>query len=160
MKKIIFLFLLLTSCGITKSKLNEDKSKLTTEKETKVVTREPSSVVSETKYNVKYKDTTIVTTNYETKTILREFYDSKGNRTTECICDGIREEITTLKSVLENDISNRKDTNHSFDITPLIYALAVFCFVIVLLGVVLIVIFNKTQNSIHSIIKNLPNIIK
>lgn len=158
--RYLILLIILTSCGVTKSKLNDDKSKLTTEKETKVITREPSSVISETKYNVKYKDTTIVTTNYETKTILREVYDSKGNRKAECICDGIKEEITTLKSVLENDISNRKDTQHNFDITPLIYALAVFCFVIVLLGVVLIVIFNKTQNSIQSIIKNLPNINK
>ena len=158
--RYLFLLLFLTSCGITKSKLNEEKSTLTTEKETKVVTREPSSVISETKYNVKYKDTTIVTTNYETKTILREVYDAKGNRTAECICDGIREEITTLKSVLENDIRNRKDTEHNFDITPLIYALAVFCFVIVLLGIVLILIFNKTQNSIQAIIKNLPSISK
>ena len=154
--RYLILFLLFTSCGVGKSKINENKSKLTTEKETKIISRDPSIVTNETKYNVKYKDTTIVTTNYETKTILREIYDSDGNRKTECICDGIREEITTLKSFLENDISERKDTQHNFDITPLIYALAVFLFVIVLFAIIFLILFNKFQLSI----KNLPSINK
>lgn len=153
MKNLIYILaFIITSCGVTKSKTTDDKSVLTTETEKKVTTREPSKVVNETKYNVKYKDTTITTTNYETKTILREVYDINGNRTTECICDGIREEIETVKSVLQNDIETRKETDHTFDLTPLIYALAVFLFVIVILAVVVLVIFTKAQKATQNLI--------
>ncbi len=135
MKNIILSISILSvlGCGVTKEKKEVDKSVLTTETERKTVTREPSMVVNETKYNVKLKDTTITTTNYETKTILREIYDTKGNRTTECICDGIREDIETIKETLKKDISNEKTTEHNLDLAPLIWA-------IVGLGVVLIVL--------------------
>jgi len=148
-KIILIIAFFLTSCGVKKSILEEDKSTLTTETEKKVIVREPSKVVNETKYNVKYKDTTITTTNYETKTILREIYDTKGNRTTECLCDGIREEIVSVKSVLQNDIENRKETEHAFDLTPLIWALSGFLAVIIILGVIALIIFSKAQKVIR-----------
>jgi len=148
-KIILIIAFFLTSCGVKKSILEEDKSTLTTETEKKVIVREPSKVVNETKYNVKYKDTTITTTNYETKTILREIYDTKGNRTTECICDGIREEIESVKTVLQNDIENRKETEHTFDLTPLIWALSGFLAVIIILAVIALIIFSKAQKVIR-----------
>jgi hypothetical protein len=150
---ISFFMLFFSSCSVTKGKIEEDKSKLITETEKRVITREPSKVVNETKYNVKYKDTTIVTTNYETRTILREVYNKKGDRTTECICDGIREELELVKSVLQNDISKEKETTHSIDIAPLIWAFSGFLGVLVLLGIIGLVIYYKAQKALPELIK-------
>jgi hypothetical protein len=157
MKQIIlfalaFYILFFSSCSIAKKKIEEDKSTLTTETEKRFITREPSKVINETKYNVKYKDTTIVTTNYETRTILREVYNKKGDRTTECICDGIREELELVKSVLQNDISKEKETTHSIDIAPLIWAFSGFLGVLVLLGIIGLVIYYKAQKALPELI--------
>lgn len=145
---------LFTSCGVTKVKTVDDKSVLTTETEETIITRPPSKVVNETKYNVKYKDTTIVTTNYETKTILREVYDTQGNRKTECECEGIREENIKMKEILQSDIETSKTTDHQLAIAPLIWAIAGLFFMIVLGGILAFVMYLKMQKALPDMIAN------
>lgn len=156
MKKltIILLLISLSSCSVLKKKETQDKSKITTETERKTITREPSKVVNETQYNIKYKDTIIERVNYETKTVLREVYDNKGNRTTECICDGIREDIETIKQIQQNDITARKETSHDFNPTMLVWAFAALIFVIVLFMGVFLYIQNKAQKTLIELINS------
>lgn len=154
MKKYLLILFIFTSCGITKQKEFADTSTKNIDVEEKRIYRPPGKVVNETKYNVSYKDTTIVTTNYETKTVLREIYDAKGNRTTECECEGIREDIKTMRTEIQNDISDIKNTSHQFDITPLIYAIAVLGVVLIILLIALSRMQTKaTENIVNSILK-------
>lgn len=161
MKKYTYIasLLILTSCGITKDKQSTDNTITTTDVERRTITREPSKVVNETKYNVKYKDTTITTTNYKTKTVLREVYDDKGNRSTECICDGIKEDIELIKTRQENDIKESKSTTHDFNPQHFIWALAGLGVVILLIGGLFLYVFTKaqtaTQNTLIEIAKGI-----
>lgn len=152
---IIAVTILLFGCGVSKEKVNTDKTKTVRESEKKITFRPSDTVVSETKYNVKYKDTTIVTTNYKTNTILREVYDDQGNRRAECIPEEIREEISTLKEEIHNDIESIKNTEHTFDIAPLIWALSGFAFVILLIVGVLAYTIISIKNSLPDLVKTI-----
>jgi hypothetical protein len=149
---IVWVFLLLSSCGVQKKKSEVDLTKITKDIERKTVYRPSDTIVSETKYNVKYKDTTITTTNYKTNTILREIYDDQGNRRTECIPEEIKEEFETIREEIHNDIQTLKETDHSFDPTPLIWAM-------VGLGVIFLLIALGGLYAIISLKKALPSIV-
>lgn len=145
--------LALSSCSVLKKAETTDKSKITREIERKTITRPADTLVLETKYNVRLKDTTITTTNYETRTVLREIYDVDGNRRTECIAEEINEKFETISEKFHKDIESLKETQHSFDPTPFVWAL-------VGLGIVMLLILVFGIFAINSFKKALPGLVK
>lgn len=150
---VLSALLLLSGCSVLKKGSTNDTSKTRREIERRVVYRPGDTIVNETKYNVRYKDTTITRYNYETKTTLREIYDEEGNRRTECIPSAIREEFENIKEDIHNDIQTLKETQHSFDPTPFIWAL-------VGLAGMMVLIAGIGLYSITSLKKALPDIVK
>ena len=156
-RKVIIIFsvmLLISSCGVSKKKSEVDLTKTTKEVERKTVYRPSDTIISETKYNVNYKDTTIVTTNYKTNTILREIYDGQGNRRTECIPEEIKEEFETIREEIHNDIQTLKETEHNFDPTPFIWALIGLGGLILLIAVFGLYAIMSIKKSIPEIVQN------
>lgn len=143
----------MSSCSVLKKGSTNDTSQTSREIERGVVYRPGDTIVNETKYNVRYKDTTITRYNYETKTTLREIYDEQGNRRTECIPAEIREEFENIKEDIHNDIQTIKETQHSFDPTPFVWALVgLFGMLVLMAGIGLY--------AITSLKKALPDIVK
>lgn len=155
MKKIILsalAALILFSCAITKNDTKSDKSegKKTTEERT--ITR-PGDTVTINIPNIKFKDTVIQRTSYETNTIARVTYDSEGNQSFDCIPAEIREEFKTIREEFKNDIESDKNSNSELSPENFIYALAILGGILILLVVLLIYGFAKIKSSIPDIIK-------
>ena len=141
--KIIVFILLLTlffwllfGCGVTKESDFTDQTTSTTETQKEMRTRAGDTVSTFNPVNVKYKDTTIYTYSYETKSVIRETYDEEGNQQIDCITDEMVELIETTKILVENDIELNKKLDAQFDPASLIWAIAGLGFVVLLIAIV------------------------
>jgi hypothetical protein len=159
MKKAILIvltaFWVLTGCGIQKRTQTGDKTKTTTQIDRETISRPSDKVVSETKYNIKYKDTTIVTTSYDTRTILREIYDSQGNRRAECIPEEFMVQIEKIREEIKNDIKTDRETKHEFDLTPLIWSIAGLAGILVVGLLVIGIYMSRIQKNAPQMTANI-----
>ncbi|HPJ66080.1 MAG TPA: hypothetical protein PK243_11205 [Flexilinea sp.] len=144
--------LLLSGCKVSKDLKTDDKSKTTTETERKETTRAGDTVTVVRPFNVRYKDTTIYTYSYETKSMIREIYDKDGNQRVDCITDEIRELIETQKQMIENDIKSREQRESEFNPASLIWAIAGLAVVVLFMGIVGFVLITRIQKSIPGIV--------
>lgn len=149
---VLTALILLTGCGVTKEVQVDDKTTQTTETEKKETIRKGDTVEVFRPFNVKYRDTTITTYSYETKSIVRETYDNEGNQTIECITDEIRELLETTKQVVQNDIETRKKLDAQFDPASLIWAIAGLGGVVLLLAIVGFVIISRMQKAMPTMV--------
>jgi len=152
MLKIGLILVLMASCQATKKLDLEDKTKTSTETEKKETTRKGDSLTVLRPYNIKYKDTTIYTYSYETKSYIRETYDKEGNQKIDCVTDEIRELIETNRTLIENDIRNREEKEVSFDPASLIWAIAGLGIVVVLLAIVGMVFMARLQKAMPGMV--------
>ena len=135
MRKIIFIFLVLTlfaGCKTSKTLDLKDTSTVSTETEKKETTRKGDSISVERAYNIQYKDTTIITYSYETKSYIRETYDKEGNQKIDCVTDELRELIETTKKLAENNIALSEQKTAEFNPAGLIWAIAGLAGVLIL----------------------------
>jgi len=158
--RALLICILFSSCSLLNKGVKTDKSILTEDIKKEVVFRPSDKVTNTTAYNIIHKDTTIVTTNYDTKTILREVYDQVGNKTTECICDEIKHDIEVISRKLDNDIHSQKEFNNQINLTPMIWAIVGMGGVLLLVIIVVLIMMTKFQKSIPNIVASSINSIK
>jgi len=135
MKYFILSFILsfiLTSCSVLKSKKDIEQTKTT---RTEVFKK--ADTLSYVVPNIKYKDTTIYSKNFEKQgsNTLRIVYDKEGNQTQiDCISDAVKELNETIEILKDN--SKTKETE--FNSINFIY---------IFLGLASLLIVNKVANK-------------
>lgn len=147
LKCSILLALLFCLFGCTTSKkLTEKKTKSETkrdikETETKTTYRQGDTLTINVP-NIRYKDTTIIKYNYETKTQVRVRYDDQGNQHIDCISAEMKQLIQTVRDITEEkkeDIKERnKEKESVINPTLLLY---------IFLGLGALMIVNKIMNK-------------
>lgn len=157
MKKSILSVLtafLLFSCGVTKETSRTDKSESDKTIERRIFTR-PGDTISIDIPNIRYKDTTITRTNYETRTVASVHYDSQGNARFDCMSAELREEMELIRETLRNDIKDDNKVESEFKPQHFIYALAVLVGVIIIAMIVGMVAIAKIKKSIPDAVSNI-----
>lgn len=140
---------ILTSCSSFRELTENDKSKgeIITESGTKTRAGDTTKQDLPVKYRYQYKDTTIVTTNYETKQVIRTVFDKEGNQSIECISDEINERFDRIEERFENDISKDLKSEKSFTPQDLFYGVAAIIITIAVLGIVMLIVLVKMQKA-------------
>lgn len=150
MKKLIYISIILiifSSCSTFKSVLTKDNS--TKEKNIEVVetTKKGGKTTLEIP-NIIYKDTTITSINYETKTILKTTFDNNGNQKIACLESEINEKITRIEETMQKDIETKNERKNEFNPQYLIYAIA-FLGVIIIIGFIVFgIVISKIKKEI------------
>tara|TARA_R110002012_G_scaffold295437_1_gene491937 strand:+ start:770 stop:1261 length:492 start_codon:yes stop_codon:yes gene_type:complete len=154
MKKAILLLAILSLIGCKTSKkiATEDKSTQTQLTEKKETTRRGDTVSVFRPVNVKFKDTTIYTYSYDTKSVVREVYDKQGNQQIDCITDEIKELLETTRLLVENNISTNEERKSEFNPAGFIWAIAGLGVVVLLLCVFVMYSMTKLQKAIPNMI--------
>jgi len=154
---VLSALLVLSGCQVLKKKDFKDLSTQTEQIERKKTSRPSDTVTVERQYNVKYKDTTIYTTSYDSKTIIRETYDNEGNQRIDCIPEEIREEIENINRKLDKDIQSQTETEHKFDIAPMLWAIGgiggIMLIMIVVIAYVMISFKKTISETLTKVIK-------
>jgi len=146
----IAFFSLLTSCDITKEAFKE-KDNSSGKESSEVITKRKGDTVSYVVPVIRYKDTTIYTTNRQ-GTVLRTVYDQNGQISNiDCFASAI-EEIKRENREFQNALkSKQKEKTESANFDWVIYIVVGICF-IVLVALILAFIWLKQQNVV---IKNI-----
>lgn len=157
---IAFTALLMFSCKLAKRITQTDKTQTEKTIERRKITR-PGDTITIDIPNIRYKDTTIVRTNYENRTVARVTYDEDGNQSFECLSAEIKEELELIKESILKDVVNDSDVKREFNPQYFIYALAVLAG-IVLIGIVIVSylimrIQKKMPSMTADIVKKLIN---
>lgn len=157
MKKLIliaFVTFLMVSCRSTKKLLETDNSTKQTTTERSSIVR-PGDTIRIDIPNIRYKDTLIRRTNYETKSVATVYYDKDGNQRFECQSAELRE----LKEIIiENQKNNIKKDNESkteFNPQYFIYALAIFAIIICILFYMIIRIQKNVPVMTATLVKEI-----
>ncbi len=145
-------FLLLQGCGLSKNIETQEETREERQIERVSTTRPSDTVTVERKYNVVLKDTVIYTKSYDTKTIIRESYDSQGNQKIDCIPEEIREDIEKINEKIDRDFASRKDIKVEIDLAPLIWAIAGLAFVVVLALVVIVFMIMQVKKAVPDLV--------
>lgn len=150
MKKLIYIsliFIFLSSCSSMKSFFSKDKGTKDTKTEVVETTKKGGKTTLELP-NIIYKDTTITSVNYETKTILRTTFDKKGNQKIDCLEAEINEKITRIEEAIQNDIETKTKSETSFNPQYFIYAIAALGFIIIIGFIVFGIVITKLKKSV------------
>lgn len=159
MKKIILISLatfFMISCKTSRVTSDKDKSTKDTTVD-KTTTIRPGEVITIDIPNIRFKDTIIRRTNYETKSVATVYYDKEGNQRFDCQTAEIAEMRELLKETIQNDIQNNEDLKRSFNPQYFIYALAAFALVICVLFYMVIRIQNKMPEMTAKLVRDLLN---
>lgn len=146
MKKAFLIVLtafIVVGCKSMKKTTDSSKTDQETTVERRTVTR-PGDTISIDVPKFNFKDTTIVRTNYETRTQARIIYDDQGNARVECLSAELKEEMELIRQAIKSETESTEEKKTEFTPQHFIYALAA-------LGVVLIVLIfmiMKVQKSI------------
>lgn len=155
MKKLFLTVLtvfLLVGCKSMKKKT--DSSKVDSEKtiERRTITR-PGDTIAIDIPNIRYKDTTIVRTNYETRTQARIIYDDQGNQRVECLSAELKEEMEMIREAIKSETESTEDKKTEFTPQHFIYALAALGLVLVILVFMIMKIQKNIPGTVAKIIK-------
>ena len=151
-KKILYAFIILilfSSCSSMKSFFSKDTSTKDTKTEVVETTKKGGKTTLELP-NIIYKDTTITSVNYETKTILRTTFDTNGNQKIDCLEAEINEKITRIEEAIQNDIATKDKRETSFNPQYFMYAIAALGFIIIIGFVVFGVVVTKIKKELVS----------
>lgn len=149
---VLTAFLLLQSCGLSKNIETKEETREERQIERVSTTRPSDTVTVERKYNVVLKDTVIYTKSYDTKTIIRESYDSQGNQKIDCIPEEIREDIEKINEKIDRDFASRKDIKVEIDLSPLIWSIAGLAFVVVLALIVILIMIMQVKKAVPDLV--------
>lgn len=149
MEKIIYILsiILFTSCSTSKKILQTDKTVAHKTIERREIIRKGDTLTIDIP-NIRYKDTTIVRTNYENKTIARVTYDDKGNQKFDCLSAEINEKLELINETVANNVENKRDVERDFNPQYFIYALAALAFIIIIGFIVFGIVITKLKKSV------------
>ena len=129
---IVFVTIFTFSCKTSKKLVTSDKGTTETTVDKSTIIR-PGEVITIDIPNIRYKDTVITRTNYETRSVATVYYDKDGNQRFDCQTGEIQELKEIVSILVKNNVKSSDESKTSFNPQYFIYALAAFGLVICVL---------------------------
>lgn len=151
---IFFIIILFSFVGCKSSKkiISDDKSTVDTVIDKTTIIR-PGDTITINIPNIRYKDTVIRKTNYETKSVATVYYDKDGNQRFECLSAEIFEIRELLKESRKNNIQTKQEQKSDFNPQYFFYSIGTLGIIICILFYMII----RIQNKIPELTSNLIN---
>ena len=152
---ILLIISFFISCDVTK-KAFKSKNDIETFETIKTNTFRKGDTVTYIVPNIKYKDTVIKTVS-EQGTIIRNYYDSKGEiYKNDCVSAEINQLREELRKTTDQSKNKQSEKTEKFDSSFILYIVGGAVVLGIFALVLMFVFINKNTKAVTSILNNLP----